>query len=183
MTEPASRSKADDPTTSPPLLDDAVTPGHERGADEEALPSANQAVVWLFRAYNAAMSELAASLRPRGLSPSAFHVLQTLAGSGEGELEPCELANRLLVSRPSITGLIDTLEAKSLVSRRPHPIDRRRVLVALTEEAHTLIAEHTPEHEECLRRVAGHLSDAEMRTLTALLRKIHGAMPPEARGD
>lgn len=153
-----------------------------QGADQGALPPANQAIVWLFRAYNATMNELATSLRPLGLSPSAFHVLQTLAGSGDQELEPCELANRLLVSRPSVTGLIDTLEAKSLVSRRRHPADRRRVLVGLTEGARALLGEHAPEHDQCLRRVAGQLSADELASLTTLLRKIHGAMPPEARG-
>src|SRR3712207_1660616 len=95
-------------------------------------PLTVQSIVWLLRASNAVLNAHADELRPLGLSPSAFNVLVSLHNSEGRVLEPCQLAERLLVSRPSVTGLLDTLQAKGLIVRRPHADDRRRVLVELT---------------------------------------------------
>jgi long-chain acyl-CoA synthetase len=43
------------------------------------------------------------------------------------------LADRLAVTRPTITALVDGLVAKALVDRRSDPSDRRRVLHAITD--------------------------------------------------
>lgn len=148
-------------------------------AHPDGSPMAVQAIVWLFRAYSAAMNELSAALRPLDLSPSAFNVLQSLANTPGQELEPCQLAHRLLVSRPSVTGLIDNLESKGLVARRDHPEDRRRVLVALTDRSRALLDAHYPDHYACLRKVTEGLSQEELETLVHLLRQIHGATPSD----
>lgn len=148
-----------------------------------ASPLAIQSLIWLFRAYSAASHALASELHPLGLSPSAFNVLQALVNTPSQELEPCQLAERLLVSRPSVTGLIDTLQAKSLVERRRHPDDRRRVLVGLTPEALQALAAHYPRHYECLREVFAGLSEDEQATLVQLLRKVSGATPETLRDE
>lgn len=150
----------------------------ERLALQEALhPDADpllvQGAIWIMRAYNVASGELADALRPLELSPSGFNVLQTLANTRTGELEPCQLAERLLVSRPSMTGLIDTLEAKRLVARRPHPVDRRRVLVVLTSEGRKMLECHYQEHYARLRALFSDLEPDEVEQLVVLLRKVH----------
>ena len=129
------------------------------------------------------MHEFSDSLRPLGLSPSAFNMLQALVNTRAQTLEPCELADRLLVSRPSVTGLIDTLEAKSLVVRHPHPEDRRRVLVGLTDKARELLESHYADHYAFLRSLVGDLSEDERATLVSLLRRIRGAVPDQLRED
>ena len=147
-----------------------------------ARPLAIQAVIWLLRASNAAWSDQADELRELDLSPSAFNVLQALVNTAQQELEPCQLAERLLVSRPSITGLLDTLEAKTLVQRRPHPADRRRVLVALTERARALLEGHYEEHYARQNELVGQLTEDELATLVTLLRKVRGATPAHLAG-
>lgn len=140
-------------------------------------PLAVQAVVWLFRAYNAVATSQAESLRPHGLSPSGFNVLMALNNTPEQTLEPCQLAERLLVSRPSMTGLLDTLQAKGLVRREPHGVDRRRVHVVLTAEGRALLEAHFPTHYRSQNALLEDLSGDEVETLVTLLRRIGGAVP------
>ena len=45
--------------------------------------------------------------------------------------EPSVLAGKLKVSRQTMTGLLDKLEAGGYLSRGPHPTDRRRTLLRL----------------------------------------------------
>lgn len=140
-------------------------------------PLLTQAHIWLFRAYNAVVSAHAEALRPIGLSPSAFTVLMALLNTPGNVLEPCQLAERLLVSRPSVTGLLDTLEAKGLVQRGPHPDDRRRVLVRLTDKARRLLDEHFPDHYSTQAELWSDFSADELADLVTLLRRVEGATP------
>ena len=149
----------------------------------DARPLAIQSVIWLFRASSAALNDQADELRALDLSPSAFNVLQALVNTPEQELEPCQLAERLLISRPSITGLLDTLETKGLVNRRAHPADRRRVLVALTSNARELLADHYSEHYARQNALLDQLTDDELATLVTLLRKVRGATPTHLTGE
>ncbi len=140
-----------------------------------------QALIWLFRAYNAAMTAQAEELRPLGLSPSAFNVLMALHNTEGRRLEPCQLAERLLVSRPSITGLLDTLQAKALVDRLGHPDDRRRVLVELTSSGLALLEAHFDTHYAEQEAVFADLDADDRAQLVTLLRRVRGAVPADLR--
>jgi DNA-binding MarR family transcriptional regulator len=52
-----------------------------------------------------------------------------------GALGPSELAQLLQMTTGAMTGLVDRLEASGHVKRGPHPSDRRRVVLTLTEKA------------------------------------------------
>lgn len=71
-------------------------------------------------------------LRPFDLTPSAGLVLSILADAAS-PLPPNEIADRLIMTRATVTGLIDSLERRGYVQRQPHPSDRRMLLVELTE--------------------------------------------------
>ena len=142
-------------------------------------PLNSQAHVWLMRASAGVVNAQAEELRALGLSPSGFNVLMALHNTDGHTLEPCQLAERLLVSRPSITGLLDTLQAKGLVIRRPHAEDRRRVLVELTAEGMQILQRHFGTHYEEQNATFDALSDDEKMQLIALLRRIRGAVPAD----
>lgn len=147
-------------------------------AHPECDPLAVQTVIWLFRAFNAAVSAEATGLRLLGLSSSAFNALMALRNTPDGTLEPRDLSARLLVSRPSVTGLLDTLQGKDLITRRPHDRDRRRVLVTLTPAGHALLERYLPAHYARQKALLGGLTPEEMATLVTLLRRVRGAQPP-----
>ena len=156
----------------------------ERLAEQEAThpacePLNVQCLIWLFRAFNATLNAQAEELRPLGLSPSAFNVLMALRNMPDRQLEPCQLAQRLLISRPSVTGLLDTLQAKGLVTRQPHAEDRRRVLVTLTAEGDAVLESHYATHYAELNTAFADLSEAEREVLVTLLRRVRGAVPAD----
>lgn len=136
-----------------------------------------QALIWIFRAFNSAMNGQSEELRPLGLSPSAFNVLVALHNTADRTLEPCQLADRLLISRPSVTGLLDTLQNKGLIDRLPHADDRRRVLVRLTHDGLRLLESHFATHYAEMNKLFADLDADEKATLVALLRRVRGAAP------
>src|SRR5665213_2135068 len=77
------------------------------------------------------------------LSASAFQTLAILEGAGE-PLAAHVIAEQLLVSSASMTSLLDTLQRRGLVERHPHPDDRRKILIHLTDEAHGIVNEMLP---------------------------------------
>jgi DNA-binding MarR family transcriptional regulator len=78
------------------------------------------------------VKRIASLLQPFDLSPGSALVLSILADS-ESPLPPNKIADRLIISRASVTGLIDSLERRGYVQRRPHLSDRRMLLVELTD--------------------------------------------------
>jgi DNA-binding MarR family transcriptional regulator len=140
-----------------------------------------QTIVWLQRAATATLNRQTDRLRHAALSPSAFNVLLALHNTSGHMLEPCQLADRLLVSRPSITGLLDTLQARGLIHRRPHGDDRRRVLVELTDAGMQMLRDHFGEHFAAQNDAVSDLDDDEKITLIELLRKVRGATPADLR--
>ena len=71
-------------------------------------------------------------LQPFDLSPASGLVLSILADS-ESSLPPNKIADRLIISRATVTGLIDSLERRGYVRRIPHQSDRRMLLIELTD--------------------------------------------------
>jgi DNA-binding MarR family transcriptional regulator len=66
-----------------------------------------------------------------------------------GPLSLSELADAVSVDAPYATLIVDSLEERGLVERRPDPADRRRKLVALTEHGkaateRVIAIEHEP---------------------------------------
>ena len=78
------------------------------------------------------VKRIGALLQPLHLSSASGLVLSILADS-ESPLPPNEIAERLIVSRATVTGLLDSLERQNYVRRLPHPSDRRMILAEITD--------------------------------------------------
>src|SRR5438093_1528128 len=78
------------------------------------------------------VKRIASLLQPFDLSPASGLVLSIVADA-ESPLPPHEIAERLIVSRATVTGLIDSLERQGYVQRRPHHSDRRMLLIEVTD--------------------------------------------------
>jgi DNA-binding MarR family transcriptional regulator len=59
----------------------------------------------------------------------------------EGTSTPTELANRLQITTASVTELAERLGRAGLVRRAPHPHDRRKIVVSLTESAEKTVGD------------------------------------------
>lgn len=105
------------------------------------------------------------------LSSTAGMVLAIIEGAGE-PISPSTIADRLIVSTASVTSLIDTLERRGLVERRPHPSDRRRVLVEITDEAHDVLALLLPGLHQLEKRMFEQFTRSELKTFRDLLARV-----------
>ncbi|MFF7411435.1 MarR family winged helix-turn-helix transcriptional regulator [Streptomyces lydicus] len=87
-----------------------------------------------------------------------------------------KVAERLKCEPSNITGIVDRLEARGLVERRPDPADRRVKLAApTTEGARTAEALRTSLH--FAREPLGKLTVAERTLLKELLQRMLGVAP------
>jgi long-chain acyl-CoA synthetase len=91
------------------------------------------------------------------LSLSQYRVLSIL---DSGQEAASGLAEKLVVSRPSITGVVDGLLARGLVRRDTVDADRRRVDVCLTREGAAALAAAEAEIQRRLEAIAAHMESA-----------------------
>lgn len=133
-------------------------------------PSATGCVVELLRTGSVVNARLAAALRPHGLTEASFNVLMILEGSDRA-LCPHEIGERRLVTRGTVTGVLDSLERHDLIRRSPHPADRRMLLIELTPAGLELLTRALPDVRSAEAQVMGGLSTGERATLQRLLHK------------
>jgi DNA-binding MarR family transcriptional regulator len=105
--------------------------------------------------------------REHGLTAQQWELLARLRRAG-GSLDQRELCCRFGVAPPTLTALIDSAERHGWVERLPHPDDRRRRRIALTERGAEL-AQVPPPGREVARRLTAGFSAAEEAQLRALL--------------
>lgn len=93
------------------------------------------------------------------------------------EVTARELGKRTSLDSATVTGILDRLEAAGLVERKPHPKDRRAILVCLTgsgkKTAGELYAAMVRANEEFL---AG-LNAQDQQALRVMLGKIRQNLP------
>lgn len=134
---------------------------------------ATECVINLLRADSLVSSELNRRFREFGLSVATFNVLMILRGAGR-QLCPFEIGERLLVTRGTVTGLLDSLEKQGLISRGAHPDDRRMLHIEMTPKGQELLDELLPNHFRVEVEMMTVLTAAEKQELVRLLGKIEG---------
>ncbi len=147
------------------------------GADKLA----TECVVNLMRTESLMVAELNGRFRRFGLTGSTFNVLMILDGTPE-PLSPHELGERLLVTRGTVTGLLDTLQRQGLVRRVRHPDDRRMLLIELTETGRAVLRKTWGTHFPAQTEMVSVLSDSEKETLVGLLGKLQAHLEARLRG-
>lgn len=98
----------------------------------------------LVRAYQAFEAYDAAHLRQLGLTSCQADVLFTL-GNTSG-MTFSEIGERTLITKGTLTGVIDRLEAKGIVRRQASATDRRSTLAVLTAKGEALFEDVYPRH-------------------------------------
>ena len=96
-----------------------------------------------------------------------------LHNAASGEASPGQLMEAVGTDTAGMTRLLDRLEAKGLLLRRPNPGDRRSVLVHPTERGLALIPDIAPVFGEVAGQLFEGFSDEEVATFTSYLRRMH----------
>ena len=141
----------------------------------DADPSATELVINVLHTAELLGRRLDHVLRPFGLTQGSHNVLQVLGGATE-PLTPTEVSARLTVTSATVTGLLDTLEARSLATRRPHPADRRSVLVEISDAGRRLLDGLVPELIQHEKEWAAALAPQRREQLLRLLGAVQDGL-------
>lgn len=135
-------------------------------------PYRRSVLTWLHlvRVYNRVSHIEQTLLSEFGLTPAQFDVLSHLAT--EPGLNQQMLADRLLVSKGNVCGLIDRLERDGYVERRRDPQDRRSYQLHLCDAGWQAFEAAAPALEAELARQFERLPADEMETLMRLLARL-----------
>lgn len=123
----------------------------------------------LVNAYQKIEQRLGRVIESAGLTLPQFDVLANL-GMTEGITQQ-ELADKLLVTKGNVVGLLDRMESADLVERRPDPRDRRANRVYLTRRGKAALHEAFPAHLGALQECLAEFSSADHQALCRLLEK------------
>lgn len=128
-----------------------------------------EAFLQLLRTADTLFQGLAAILKPVGLSPSQYDLLQILRDVEADGLACRAVAERMLTRDPDITRLLDRLEARGLVTRSRERKDRRVITTRITPEGLRLILELDAPIGQLHTRQLGHMGEQRLRALICLL--------------
>lgn len=125
--------------------------------------TAVQAWVYLAHAYHRIVRRLEQVLDEHDLTLAQFEVLARL--HFDGAISQNELAQRLLVTKGNICGLIDRLTAAKLVTRKTDPDDRRANQLHMTTLGRQKFAASFPRHIELIQELMGEVPEENLLVL------------------
>lgn len=127
----------------------------------------------LAQCYQAFETYSAAHIRSVELTPPQFDVLATL-GNTLG-MTPGRLGEKTLITKGTLTGVVDRLEAKRLVRRTASKDDGRSQIVQLTKKGQTLFEIVFPAHVDYLSQVFLKFSKSDYARIETALKDLHMA--------
>lgn len=135
-------------------------------------------LVWTFQSFECTDRR---HLRELGFTQPQFDVLAAL-GNTDG-MRLSTLAEKTLLAKSSLTGVVDRLVRRGLVERRYPAADRRCVQAVLTEAGEAAFHDVFPRHLRFMRRRFDVLTDHEQHEIRASLRKLRGAFETTQPGE
>ncbi|USG66227.1 MarR family transcriptional regulator [Brevibacillus ruminantium] len=129
-----------------------------------------QLMVVLARAYNWVTANTNKEIRGHGLNPTEFGVLELLYHKGPQPLQ--QIGEKILISSGNITYVVDKLEKKQLLVRKPCAEDRRVIYAELTEKGEQFLAAIFPSHREAIEQAVSGLNQEEKQQAIELLKKL-----------
>jgi DNA-binding MarR family transcriptional regulator len=132
----------------------------------------------LVQCYQAFERYSAAHIQTLDLTPSQFDVIATL-GNTKG-MTFRELGERTLITKGTMTGVVDRLEIKGIVSRESCPEDGRSRIVRLTRQGEKIFDQAFPAHISHLREAFGQVCEKVLFALGQGLTTLRKALSAAA---
>jgi MarR family 2-MHQ and catechol resistance regulon transcriptional repressor len=126
----------------------------------------------LSRTYQAFEVYSSAHVRMLGLTPAQFDIVVTL-GNTPG-MTASELGEKTLITKGTLTGVVDRLVDKKLVRRAVMPNDGRCQLILLTSQGEKMFARIFPAHLTHMEHAFAQLTQKELTGMTENLRRLRG---------
>lgn len=124
----------------------------------------------LAKCYQAFESYSALNQRGMGLTSCQFDIIATLGNTPGMSFR--ELGQKTLITKGTLTGVVDRLAEKKLVVRRPDPNDGRSQLVSLSEQGVTLFERVFPQQLDYLNTAFAALEEDEIERMRQTLYRL-----------
>jgi DNA-binding MarR family transcriptional regulator len=124
----------------------------------------------LVSAYQAFERYSAPDVKAMGLTTTQFDVIATLGN--QPPMTCKELGEKTLVTKGTLTGVLERLEAKGILERKLNPEDARSQMVGLTQAGQTLFEKVFPAHLNHLDKAFQKLSAKELVEITSSLQLL-----------
>ncbi|MDV3350098.1 MarR family transcriptional regulator [Leptothoe sp. LEGE 181152] len=124
----------------------------------------------LVRAYQAFANYSEGFVRKHNLTPSQFDVIATL-GHAQG-MSMGAIGEKTLITKGTLTGVVDRLIKKGLVTRKTPPENRRSVIVQLTPDGEALFDQVFPAHIADMKQHFVSFNPSELELLKVLLNRL-----------
>lgn len=144
--------------------------GRSKGAQSAGPPEEAQIAFLLTRLGNRQAAAFAELLRPIGLRPKQFAVLNIVA-LADGPSQQ-EVGAQMELDPSGLIATIDELESQGWLERHRSETDRRRHALFLTQSGRKKLGEGRDAALEGARRLTSPLGARERTTLLELLRKL-----------
>jgi len=141
---------------------------YEQSPDGNVL--ATEAVMNTMRTADMLFDRIGRILRPLNVSAAGGLVLGLLRDFGPAS--PSAIGERLIVTRATVTGVVDSLEKRGFVRRTPNPDDRRGLVVEITPAGLEVLARLRVRVHRSEKAWLGILSDDELAGYVVLLHRI-----------
>lgn len=125
----------------------------------------------LLKTRESVMVRFRPMLRAHGLTDQQWRVLRALAAV-EHRLRPRELARMTLISMPSLSRLLKTLEGRALIRRGRHVTDMRGAEFDLTPAGRAIVARIGPYSEAIYAQIEQIMGRAEVEQLYRALDQV-----------
>ena len=139
--------------------------------DSPFLDAKHEAVLNIVRTASVLTLAGGSLLRDLDLTEAQFNVLMLLKYK-QAPLTQTDIGRRLVITRASVTSVLDRLEAKRLVKRVAVPGNRRIYHIEFTPKGAGLIEQAEPQYRQLVHRLMADLNDKKCRTLIGLLEQI-----------
>jgi len=151
--------------------------GEKKSSKSESAEQIDTRYLQTLMGYNARRAALSIielfleRLAPYGLKPVDFSVMSTIQHNpGVTSRQLCSALNLL---PPNLVGLIQSLESRGLIERKPHPHDGRAVGLHATPKGQALMVQAEQTASELELEKTAKLTPAQRQTLVTLLQKIY----------
>ena len=115
----------------------------------------------LVSAYQAFERYSAPDLKAMGLTMTQFDVIATLGN--QPPMTCKELGEKTLVTKGTLTGVLERLEAKGILERKLNPEDARSQMIGLTKTGQDLFEKVFPSHIQHLEKAFVKLSPKQLK--------------------
>ena len=116
-------------------------------------------------------NELFQRFKKHNITPEQWSILNCL-WEKEG-ITPKELADSLIKDKPNTNRILEKLQMKELIVRKPHPIDKRAFQVFLTEKGWALREHLIPKDKELLDKATTGIDEQKVAELKNMLNQMY----------